>query len=58
MRKLANYIKQCFCKHEFIVQELIKERNKIIAECREYTLRQQYVYMRCNKCGYHTGHVK
>ncbi len=57
MRWLINYIRQCFCKHDFDIKECSaigfspvygeNLKNKIIR-----------VDMLCPKCGYHKAHSK
>ena len=50
MRWLINYIRSCFCKHEWELLQIINHKN-------EFSIRydmicgRTYVY-RCNKCGY------
>ena len=48
MRTLINYLRRCFCKHEF---EFIKEVRvyENIHFSRPHTVRRTYM---CNKCGY------
>lgn len=49
MRTIVNYIRQIFCKHEWIYKE---------KHC-EYEFKNgTKVYMRCKKCGYHAKHWK
>ena len=50
MRGLINYYKKEFCKHAFITEEKFVE-----SEIKGNGIK---VYMRCNKCGYHTKHWK
>lgn len=57
MRMLVHYFRQCFCKHNFEIQDITvkyhtgngwgdyKKEEKI----------KRYMY--CNKCGYHTTHI-
>lgn len=49
MRAIINYIRQVFCKHDFVVEEQYTD-----FEVKSGTR----VYMRCKKCGYHTSHWK
>jgi hypothetical protein len=51
LRWFINYLRECFCKHDFEIEEL-----RIVDEYREPT--NERVYMRCNKCGYHKKHNK
>jgi len=55
MRGLINYFRQAFCKHDWIVEEVIVNEHQGIFNTRTNTIR---VYMRCKKCGYHTKHWK
>jgi hypothetical protein len=55
MRHIINYFRQCFCKHEWSVEESYAE--EIIDN--DYVNKSgTKVYMRCTKCGYHTNHWK
>lgn len=47
MRLLINYIRSCFCKHEW---KLIKHEAAINAEYSWLTKRNEWIY-RCEKCG-------
>ena len=48
MRTLINYLRSCFCKHEFeFIAEISAYENKNAP--RPYTIRHTYM---CNKCGY------
>lgn len=49
MRRLVNYIRQIFCKHDFYVEDGYAEK---------ITRKGYRVYMRCKKCGYHNSHWK
>lgn len=53
MRRFANYIRQAFCKHEWVFSEFFFEW-----ETEFRTRNGDKVYMRCNKCGYHQIHWK
>lgn len=46
MRWLINYIRSCFCKHEW---ELL-DTSEVWGESSRYPVRRQWVY-RCKKCG-------
>lgn len=48
MRILINYLRSCFCKHEFeLIKEVsVYENNRA---SRPVTIRHTYM---CNKCGY------
>jgi len=54
MRWLVNYIRQIFCKHEWLIEE------KYCKLYGDFGLEKdgQKVYMRCNKCSYHRKHWK
>ena len=47
---MINYFRQVFCKHEFLFQESFVEGT--------FKGSGVKVYMRCNKCAYHTNHWK
>ena len=51
MAWLVNYIRQCFCKHDFLVEE-----GYVTSD--EWSKEGRVVYMRCKKCGYHQKHWK
>lgn len=54
MRWLINYIRQCFCKHDWHFEEAWYEvKGDFIG-----TKKDEKVYMRCKKCGYHQKHWK
>ena len=55
MRTIINYIRQIFCKHDFIVNEGYCESNNDITG---WVCKGTKVYMRCKKCGWHTSHWK
>lgn len=48
MRWLINYIRSCFCKHDW---ELIKHEEAYNPEYSWLTKRHDWIY-RCKKCGY------
>lgn len=48
MRYIINYIRQCFCKHDF--ELLVK--NKYCDEHNKHPHKVTYIY-RCKKCGYY-----
>lgn len=48
MRWLINYIRSCFCKHEW---ELIKHEEACRQEYPWVVKRHNFIY-RCKKCGY------
>jgi hypothetical protein len=52
MRWLINYLRQVFCKHEWIISEGYVESPD------GWTKSGHKVYMRCTKCGYHQKHWK
>jgi hypothetical protein len=54
MRWLINYIRQCFCKHEFEYTEVPYEK-KYLGEFDELlgTIKNIRVSMICKKCTYH-----
>ena len=62
MRRLINYIRQCFCKHDWVIEEsYYEEYTQMIGfskESSKLTRQGTKVYMRCKKCGYHTNHWK
>ena len=49
MRWLINYIRSCFCKHDF---ELAKQVNVFDDEADYMPIWTKWVYF-CKKCGYH-----
>ena len=49
MRFIVNYIRQVFCKHDWLIEEKFTDSN---------LKRGTKVYMRCKKCGYHQKHWK
>lgn len=54
MRRLINYIRQCFCNHEWVIEEhpYRKMDGDVIIKT------TSNVYMRCKKCCYHQKHHK
>lgn len=56
MRTLINYLRQIFCNHEWIVEEIPKYIVK--GEFGETIRLGPKIYMRCKKCGYHKSHWK
>jgi len=53
MRWLINYIRSCFCKHDWHIEQIY------VKEADDFGYRNGYkVYMRCKKCGYHKKHWK
>lgn len=48
MRKLINYIKSCFCQHDW---ELLAHEIAIKPTYSDRTRKQKWIY-RCKKCGY------
>jgi hypothetical protein len=59
MRWFINYIRQCFCKHEFEYDEK-SYCNTIVDEYGNEILKQPNirVSVTCKKCGYHKGYFK
>lgn len=53
MRRLVNYIRQIFCKHDWITDEGYTQ-----SELGSMDRSGMKVYMRCKKCGYHQNHWK
>ena len=51
MRFFIHYIRQCFCKHDFLIEE-----GRVSSD--GFSKQGIKVYMRCRKCGYHTKHWK
>jgi C4-type Zn-finger protein len=54
MRWLINYLRECFCKHDFHVDE--KKVNQYDGNIIEKSGIK--VYLLCKKCGYHKNHWK
>jgi hypothetical protein len=54
MRRLAEYLKQCFCTHDWNVEEGESKQTDAYGGCKE----GMKVYMRCHRCGYHKSHWK
>lgn len=54
MRWLINYFRECFCKHDWHIEELQANLRNFLGDKASGTR----VYMRCNKCGYHKSHWK
>lgn len=48
MRRLIEYIRSCFCKHEF---ELVSRANIYRTQYDSMPYQEEYSYM-CEKCGY------
>lgn len=48
MRKLIDYIRSCFCKHDW---ELIHESSVYNIEFDKYPIGKKWTY-KCKKCGY------
>lgn len=56
MRWLINYIRQCFCKHEFEKEEIeVLPKNISLRNIALYNIK---VSMTCKKCGYHYRYYK
>jgi hypothetical protein len=53
MRRIVNYFRQTFCKHDWIIEEKIIKLEGLL-----YDKNSERVYMRCKKCGYHQKHWK
>ena len=55
-----NYLRQCFCKHDWLVEEFKANRRKTIGgvTTTDPPVSTTLVYMRCKKCGYHKSHDK
>lgn len=67
--RLFNFIRQCFCRHDFLIEEyIVKKPRKIHSPDMfgilrstgevKYVESDYLVYMRCKKCGWHTKHLK
>lgn len=58
MRRLIIYIRQCFCKHELVFDELKRSREDI--NCwGDIKKDERYIESQtCTKCGYHTSYKK
>ena len=54
MRTLIEYIRQIFCKHDYLIEEKIVEYEDSFGGYKK----GYKVYMRCKKCGYHHSHWK
>lgn len=54
MRWLVNYIRQCFCQHEWKLEELPAS----VFEDRILVKRSVKVSATCQKCGYHRSYWK
>ena len=54
MRYLINYIREAFCKHDWLVEET--KNCTVETPVRDKTGTK--VYMRCRRCGYHQKHWK
>jgi len=50
MRWVVNYIRQVFCKHDFLTEDVYVST--------DYGVSGTKVYMRCKNCGYNTNHWK
>lgn len=55
MRRIINYIRQCFCSHDWLIEDRYIE---IFDEFDNWQKKGTKVYMRCKKCGYHQKHWK
>lgn len=53
MRKLINYFRQCFCKHEFETEDYYFTKS---SEMQNRKGERRYMF--CSKCGYHSSHWK
>jgi len=51
MITIINYIRQMFCKHDFLIEEGHVKSDGFLKSGTK-------VYMRCKKCGWHTKHWK
>lgn len=54
MRFLINYIRQCFCKHEFEKDEIRVFYHWNNSNRPDYRV----IHLECTKCGYHTKYKK
>lgn len=54
MRTIVNYLRQVFCKHDFIISEGKATTQNGFGNTKEGIK----VYMICKKCGYHSNHWK
>lgn len=55
MRYIIDYIRQIFCKHDWLIEEMPCQ----ITDYEGKIMRTgEKVYMRCKKCGYHKRHWK
>jgi hypothetical protein len=55
MRWLINYLRQCFCKHDFNIEEMAYVR---IRYGGDEKIKNIVVSQTCKKCGYHKGYYK
>jgi len=53
MRWLINYIRSCFCKHEFVTEEANYTKDYYDDWGKKFTSKNVKVSMICNKCAYH-----
>jgi hypothetical protein len=49
MRRIANYIRQVFCKHSLKTEDFT---------IKYYMRIERHRYLYCYKCGYHSSHEK
>jgi hypothetical protein len=54
MRTIIDYIRSCFCKHDWHIEEIWKEIQSDMGTSRQ----GHKVYMRCKICGYNKNHWK
>lgn len=54
MRFLLNYVRQIFCKHDWLVEEKYCTNSSDFGDSKSGIK----VYMRCKKCCYHKRHWK
>lgn len=60
MRRIINYIRQCFCKHDYYVDEMVEQKG-FLWNITQGTIQPNMkvkVYVYCKRCGYHTNYWK
>lgn len=68
MKWLVNYFRQCFCKHDWLIEEIPMTADKThytysSFDIKEFVILPDYykwtrIYMRCSKCALHQSHDK
>lgn len=60
MKRLIMYLRECFCKHDLIYEEIIKSTTDYNPVTNKERIIEQYkvIHMRCKKCTFHHSYRK